>query len=599
MPSRSRRVRLLSRRGRVATRGERGTSLLEVVVTMALLAGGVMASVGLLDGVANSTSAVDRRGRALELAESALEEMRSIPYAELGISPASPGFLTSFDGRSTVTLTTSGIQAESRITEGVTTYTIRRSVTWDSVRLTSGVLRTDAWKRLVVEVEFDALGRTVRLEGGLAPVAPGAACLNRSTDMSASPLTGIVNSYIAGVGVVAAGSSLLTVDGNYRAGGGAPIRSGDLVLVIQMTGWDNGNSGRYEYALATSEVSSGRLSVTGRGVSGGLLNAYGADGAFQVVRVPTYAAATTGAGLAALPFDGATGGVLAFDVTETLTVSGSLANDGTGLWVVGPVGVTPGPDRALPGGPRSTSPGVNQGGGVTFIRASSVVGSAQVTANGRGDAEGGFVAMTVERGDLAGVDLSARASGTGSRGGGVFANAATRSTEVSGTPAGQVDTGISAGALPGVPLGVGCLAALTTTVSTSTPMVPLTPGVSLGYQIVVSNAPGRGTAENVTISDFLPPGFGLKSTALVRTLGGATRGATVDPVPGTSTPAWSGFTIPAGGSVEIYLLADLPPLTLLRRIHNEATTTYTSEGWAWTSAFSGASSTLDDIVIVP
>ncbi|MCX5792040.1 MAG: hypothetical protein NTY45_07470 [Elusimicrobia bacterium] len=101
-------------------------------------------------------------------------------------------------------------------------------------------------------------------------------------------------------------------------------------------------AGMYEYVKALSAVGTGggTLSFQGMGLSGGLIHAYtnaaatAAQGqrTFQVVRVPQYSSATLTSGLTAAAWDGATGGVLAVDVSGTLSLGAATVSlDGLGF----------------------------------------------------------------------------------------------------------------------------------------------------------------------------------------------------------------------------------------------------------------------------
>ncbi|HEY0155786.1 MAG TPA: DUF11 domain-containing protein, partial [Thermoanaerobaculia bacterium] len=179
-------------------------------------------------------------------------------------------------------------------------------------------------------------------------------------DGAPGTITGIVNSYWPGSASVAAGASSITVGA--RRGAAVSITAGDLVLIIQMqdaaidsnnddrygngkgvagntTGIGAGyttanNAGRYEYVIATNTVGAagGAFTFTGVNGSGGLIYGYTNANAtatmgqrrFQVVRVPQYASATMGA-LTAAAWNGATGGILAFDVAGDLALGGATA----------------------------------------------------------------------------------------------------------------------------------------------------------------------------------------------------------------------------------------------------------------------------------
>ncbi|MBV9179776.1 MAG: DUF11 domain-containing protein, partial [Acidobacteria bacterium] len=172
-------------------------------------------------------------------------------------------------------------------------------------------------------------------------------------------LTGVINTYYPGLATAAAGSTSISVDAAHVAGAGTPIAAGDLVLIIQMqdaainssnsqnygdgssgSGSTNlNNSGVYEYATATSLVGN-TLSVNAAGPTGGLLYTYTAASAsstqgarsFQVIRVPNYTTATLGANLTASAWNGQSGGVLALNVSGTLTLGGATVHvDGLGF----------------------------------------------------------------------------------------------------------------------------------------------------------------------------------------------------------------------------------------------------------------------------
>src|SRR5882762_8620391 len=175
-------------------------------------------------------------------------------------------------------------------------------------------------------------------------------------------LSGVINTYYPGTASAAAGVASTSISvGTARAGGGPAIASGDLLLVMQMqdaainttngsaygdgTGSGSGSTnlngaGAYEYVKATGAIAGGLVPIAGAGLNGGLIRSYTNANAtttqgqrrFQVIRVPQYVAATLSAGLIASAWNGATGGVLAFDVQNTLTLGGvTVSVDGLGF----------------------------------------------------------------------------------------------------------------------------------------------------------------------------------------------------------------------------------------------------------------------------
>ena len=198
----------------------------------------------------------------------------------------------------------------------------------------------------------------------LAALGPGraaaaaASCTNPGKDGPAASLTGIVNSYYPGV-TTAAGSSFVNVGALDASGGRSltPIGPGDLVLVIQLQDADinpsnssayggsfagggqtalNG-AGLYEYATVSASYTSGSpIPLSAPLINGYRTAAAGAAGqrTFQVIRVPQYSSAKlTGTALSPLTaagWNGATGGVLAFDVGGQLDWNSGVV-DVTGL----------------------------------------------------------------------------------------------------------------------------------------------------------------------------------------------------------------------------------------------------------------------------
>ncbi len=164
-----------------------------------------------------------------------------------------------------------------------------------------------------------------------------------------------------------AGSKTITLlpvppnDPNYNLSYGiTPIKAGDLILIIQMqdatidysnsnkygSGFNNtgsdllggtgytslGNSGKFEYVVATSDVSitGGTLNFRGGGVGKGAVNTYTNSVAtatkgqskFQVVRVPQYSNLVLTANITTPPYNGSVGGLIAFDVAGTMQFNG-------------------------------------------------------------------------------------------------------------------------------------------------------------------------------------------------------------------------------------------------------------------------------------
>src|SRR5580698_7614353 len=191
-------------------------------------------------------------------------------------------------------------------------------------------------------------------------------CAMPGKDGAGGTLSGVVNTYDPpAAGTVAAGATAITLGAAAAAPGAqTAIGAGDLLLVIQMQGaqinstntssygdgvpgdpasgaTSLGNSGQFEFVTATAAVpvAGGTLTFTGTGAGGGLLNSYTSAAAtttqgiqtYQVIRVPQYTTASFSSTLAALPWNGAVGGVLALDVASQLTLAGTVSLDGQGF----------------------------------------------------------------------------------------------------------------------------------------------------------------------------------------------------------------------------------------------------------------------------
>ncbi len=193
----------------------------------------------------------------------------------------------------------------------------------------------------------------------LAPIqaqTSGGQCATPGKDGVDRGAVPIVNTYYAGPTsdtTVYAGATTLPVGSINTAGSQTTITPGDLLLVIQMqdadinftdtvnygagTGTGSGStainrSGLYEYIVATSAVSGGKIAIRGTGTGGGLINSYRQEAAsiishgqrsYQVIRVPQFISTTlTGTLRSPGSWNGSSGGIVAIDVVNTLTLAG-------------------------------------------------------------------------------------------------------------------------------------------------------------------------------------------------------------------------------------------------------------------------------------
>ncbi|MEI2709690.1 MAG: T9SS type A sorting domain-containing protein [Chitinophagaceae bacterium] len=179
----------------------------------------------------------------------------------------------------------------------------------------------------------------------------------------------IINTYYPATSSVSGGATRIQVGTKRTEGAGDDIQAGDLLMVIQMQGStmnsSNGNNyganngtprgylttvaGTYEYVYAASSVVSGTVYLTTP-----LKNAYtnaNASGSagqyrFQVVRVPQYVSLdiANGANITNAEWNGTTGGIIAANVSGTMTFNGGVAIEASTL------GFRGGGGRQLSGG---------------------------------------------------------------------------------------------------------------------------------------------------------------------------------------------------------------------------------------------------------
>jgi uncharacterized repeat protein (TIGR01451 family) len=201
---------------------------------------------------------------------------------------------------------------------------------------------------------------------------------------------------------------------------------------------------------------------------------------------------------------------------------------------------------------------------------------------------------------------------------GVTATSATSTQDYGSTSSsgGFQIVSLSASQIPGSGGQGSCFPQLTVTKATSTPFVAA--GAPATYTITVANAANKSTATGVTLSDVLPanPNMTYASNGTITLAGGATRTAVADPSVGATSPNWGTFSIPGGGSVALTFLANTAIATAPAVYQNPANVTYLdptrtasqtvtpggtylSGGTVGGSNYNSASSTAEDVTIVP
>lgn len=160
-----------------------------------------------------------------------------------------------------------------------------------------------------------------------------------------STVNAIVNEYTYLISNASAGGTQIqcnsnTINANGRFSG--VLAAGDLLLIIQMQGAvinvgttsaygsisSYNGCGAYEFAKVSSIGSSGKINL-----ANGLKNSYSSSNKVQVVRVPRYTTLTinSGASLTCQDWDGTTGGIVAVEAAQTVTVNGTVTANGKGF----------------------------------------------------------------------------------------------------------------------------------------------------------------------------------------------------------------------------------------------------------------------------
>ena len=299
------------------------------------------------------------------------------------------------------------------------------------------------------------LARVIALGCGLF-FAPRPAAAQTCGFPAGGTLTGVVNTYYPGINVNVARTQVRVDTANRFPAGNPPIAAGDMLLIIQMqdaqidasntdsygdgvaggaaTGWTNlRNSGRYEYAIATSAPNAaGVIDVAGAHPSGdgSLIRSYAnfagpsataGSRRFQVVRVPQYGSATLSSGLTASIWNGRAGGILALDVSGTLALGGATVSvDGLGFR--GGIGRARGGTGGLANTDRVTSVAQNPNG----MKGEGIVGRPDLAGTGTDTYPGGDMARgapgTAGGGGTDGNPAAANDRNTGGGGGANWGN---------------------------------------------------------------------------------------------------------------------------------------------------------------------------------
>lgn len=144
---------LMRKLGIVAS-SESGTTVVEMIVATFVLGVGIAGAAGMLVASSRTVSATEHRATATAIGVAEVEEMRSWPYATLGIDPTEPGYQPSVDGRITVSEATGNrVEPRGLVEVDGLEFDIDRHVSWAAIG--RGVDRRDqAYKVITVVIRW-------------------------------------------------------------------------------------------------------------------------------------------------------------------------------------------------------------------------------------------------------------------------------------------------------------------------------------------------------------------------------------------------------------------------------------------------------------
>lgn len=157
--------------------GEAGFTLVEVVVSLTVLAVGILSTVQVFMSSLGVVGQVSTRARAVAMATEELESMHAVPYDILGFATTQLNFVATFEDRSTVEVPNPLIEPRSTRAFGAIQATVDRHVTWDDASSPDGTVSyAGAYKRGTVVVSWTdgRSARSVRVDGLMYPGGRGA-----------------------------------------------------------------------------------------------------------------------------------------------------------------------------------------------------------------------------------------------------------------------------------------------------------------------------------------------------------------------------------------------------------------------------------------
>src|SRR3954465_14330445 len=162
------------------SRGEGGFTIVEMVVALAILAIVMAPLARVYWSSIRTAGAASHRTDGSSIASREIESMHAVPYAQVGFYADQPGFVSTFEGLTTVSLGATSPSSgplvpqvdtqTSGITQGGINFSVRRYVVWSDARDATSTYAS-AYKRLTVIVSWtDQVGaHTARQDSLLYP----------------------------------------------------------------------------------------------------------------------------------------------------------------------------------------------------------------------------------------------------------------------------------------------------------------------------------------------------------------------------------------------------------------------------------------------
>ena len=136
---------------------ESGFTLVELMTSMTVLAIGIVSTASVIMSALDVGSQGNTRARAVAVATREADSMRAVPYDRLGFASTQSGFVSLFEGGTTVQVTDPILEPVGPpAVSGGTSFGVRRHITWADANsaTTTGLTYAEAYKRIAVIVTW-------------------------------------------------------------------------------------------------------------------------------------------------------------------------------------------------------------------------------------------------------------------------------------------------------------------------------------------------------------------------------------------------------------------------------------------------------------